>query len=119
MKRLLLIGFAACAFAAMPSFSVSALPMAPADQLIAGTESSVILAKGGHGHGWGGAFGRPFGWSRGRKVGWRVRVALLVSGSKGAAKNDRCRLYCAGRSPDWIKVKNRSHPALDRIKESF
>jgi hypothetical protein len=25
----------------------------------------------------------------------------------------------AGRSPDWIKVKNRSHPALDRVQESF
>ena len=24
-----------------------------------------------------------------------------------------------GRSPNWIKVKNRSHPALDRVKESF
>jgi hypothetical protein len=21
--------------------------------------------------------------------------------------------------PDWIKVKNRSHPALERVKESF
>jgi hypothetical protein len=25
----------------------------------------------------------------------------------------------AGRSPDWIKVKNRKHPAIDRVKESF
>src|SRR6476660_6471833 len=71
MKRLVLIGFAAYAFAAMPSFSVLAMPMAPAAQLIAETDSSVILAKGGHGHGWGRAFGRPFGWSRGRKVGWQ------------------------------------------------
>jgi hypothetical protein len=31
----------------------------------------------------------------------------------------RDRLYRAGRSPDWIKVKNRSHPALERVKESF
>src|SRR6476661_6020997 len=23
------------------------------------------------------------------------------------------------RSPDWIKVKNRSHPALERVKEAF
>ena len=73
MKRLVLIGFATCAFAAMPSFSVLAMPMAPPAQLIAETDSSVILAKGGHGHGWGRAFGRPFGWSRGRKVGWRGR----------------------------------------------
>jgi hypothetical protein len=73
MKRLMLIGFAACAFAAMPAFSVSAMPTAPAHSVIAGTDSSIILAKGGHGHGWGRAFGRPLGWSRGRKVGWRGR----------------------------------------------
>jgi hypothetical protein len=76
MKRLVLIGFAALAFAAMmPSFSVSAMPMAPVDQLIARTDSSIILAKaGGVGGGWGrAAVGRPPGWSRGRKVGWRGR----------------------------------------------
>jgi hypothetical protein len=75
MKRLLLIGFTACAFAAMPSFSVSAMPTTLADQLLAGTDSSVILAKaGGAGGGWGrAAVGRPPGWSRGRKVGWRGR----------------------------------------------
>src|SRR4030081_2795662 len=27
--------------------------------------------------------------------------------------------YRAGLSPNWIKVKNRSHPALDRVKEAF
>jgi hypothetical protein len=27
--------------------------------------------------------------------------------------------YRAGRSPSWIKVKNRSHPAMERVKESF
>ena len=32
----------------------------------------VIEVKGGHGHGWGrGHSHRAFGWSRGRKVGWR------------------------------------------------
>ena len=68
-----------------------------------GAEHLVALTDGAGGERWAGGVG----------------VALLVSGSKGAAKNDRCRLYCAGRSPDWIKVKNRSHPALDRVKESF
>jgi bifunctional non-homologous end joining protein LigD len=29
------------------------------------------------------------------------------------------RPYRAGRSPDWIKVKNRKHPALERVKEAF
>jgi len=27
--------------------------------------------------------------------------------------------YRAGRSPDWIKVKNRQHSALQRVKEAF
>ena len=73
MKRSMLIGFAACALVAMPAFSVTAMPIAPAHSVIDGTDSSVILAKGGHGHGGGWARGgssRAFGWSRGRKVGW-------------------------------------------------
>ncbi|TMK06802.1 MAG: hypothetical protein E6G71_12690 [Alphaproteobacteria bacterium] len=75
MKRSMLIGFAACAFVAMPAFSVSAMPIAPAHSVIGGTDSSAILVKGGHGHGhgWGRAFARPHGWSRGRKVGWHGR----------------------------------------------
>jgi ATP-dependent DNA ligase len=27
--------------------------------------------------------------------------------------------YQAGRSNDWIKMKNRSHPALERVKDAF
>jgi ATP-dependent DNA ligase len=27
--------------------------------------------------------------------------------------------YRGGRSPNWIKVKNRSHPALARVREAF
>ncbi len=76
MKRSMLIGFAACAFVAIPVFTVSAMPIAPAHPVIDGADSSVILVKGDHGHrgGWGRAsFGRSLGWSRGRKVGWRGR----------------------------------------------
>jgi hypothetical protein len=75
MKRSMLIGFAACALVAMPAFSVSAMPIAPVHSVIDGTDSSVILAKFGHGHGhaWGRGYGRAFGWSRGRKVGWHGR----------------------------------------------
>jgi bifunctional non-homologous end joining protein LigD len=40
------------------------------------------------------------------------RAACLVS-------KRRDRPYRAGRCPDWVKVKNRSHPALERVKESF
>ncbi|MEH2610018.1 hypothetical protein [Bradyrhizobium sp. AZCC 1693] len=36
--------------------------------------ADLIEVKGGRGHGWGAGHGyRPFGWSRGRKVGWRGR----------------------------------------------
>jgi ATP-dependent DNA ligase len=28
----------------------------------------------------------------------------------------RDRPYRGGRSPDWIEVKNRNHPALGRVK---
>ena len=31
----------------------------------------------------------------------------------------RERRYRAGRSPDWIKVKNRAHPAMNRVEDSF
>jgi hypothetical protein len=51
MKRLLLIGFAVCAFAVVPTLSASAMPRATPDTLVAGTDSAVILVKGGHGHG--------------------------------------------------------------------
>jgi bifunctional non-homologous end joining protein LigD len=40
-------------------------------------------------------------------------------GSEGLVSKRRDRPYRAGRSPDWIKVKNRSHPAIDRVKEAF
>jgi hypothetical protein len=72
MKRLLLIGVAACAFAAMPTLSASAMPRASA--LIESSDSSVILARGGHGRGHHmgrGGRGHHYGWSRGRHRGWR------------------------------------------------
>jgi hypothetical protein len=25
----------------------------------------------------------------------------------------------AGRSPDWIKVKNRKHPSIERVRQAF
>jgi bifunctional non-homologous end joining protein LigD len=40
-------------------------------------------------------------------------------GLEGLVSKRRESTYRAGRSPHWIKVKNRSHPALDRVKESF
>jgi hypothetical protein len=51
MKRLLLVGVAACALVAIPTLSASAMPRATADTLIDSSDSPIILAHGGHGHG--------------------------------------------------------------------
>jgi bifunctional non-homologous end joining protein LigD len=40
-------------------------------------------------------------------------------GLEGMVSKRRESRYRAGRSPDWIKVKNRKHPAMDRVKESY
>jgi bifunctional non-homologous end joining protein LigD len=40
-------------------------------------------------------------------------------GLEGLGSKRRDSIYRAGRSPDWVKIKNRSHPALERVKESF
>ena len=74
MKRALLIGFAACAFALAPALSASAMPIASPNASVA-SEDSVLQVKGGHGHG-GGHMGRGnrglhLGWTRGRHRGWR------------------------------------------------
>ena len=76
MRRVVLAGCAACAFAAMQPSTAVAMPIVPADTMVDGTDSSFILAKGGHGRGggWGSGSGhRVFGWSHGRKIGWRGR----------------------------------------------
>jgi hypothetical protein len=53
MKRLLLIGVAACAFALAPILSASAMPSATPNALI-GADTSIIQVHGwGHHHGWG------------------------------------------------------------------
>ena len=40
-------------------------------------------------------------------------------GLEGLVSKRKDRPYHAGRSKDWIKVKNRSHDAFDRVKDSF
>jgi bifunctional non-homologous end joining protein LigD len=40
-------------------------------------------------------------------------------GLEGLVSKRRDRPYKAGRSKHWVKVKNRSHPAMDRVMESF
>jgi hypothetical protein len=72
MKRLLLIGVAACAFAAMPILSASAMPRASANTLLSDTDNPVILVGHGHGHGHGHmnrGHHYHYGWGRGHHHG--------------------------------------------------
>lgn len=73
MKRLLLIGVAACALAVFPTLSASALPPATTNTMVSETDSPIILAHFGHGHGHmgRGGHGHHYGWSRGRHRGWQ------------------------------------------------
>ena len=74
MKRALLIGFAACAFALAPALSASAMRAATPNTLVS-ADADAIQVKGGRGHGRGhmgrGGRGHHYGWSRGRHRGWR------------------------------------------------
>jgi bifunctional non-homologous end joining protein LigD len=45
--------------------------------------------------------------------------AACKFGLEGLVSKRRDRPYRAGRSPDWVKVKNRKHPAIERVKEAF
>jgi bifunctional non-homologous end joining protein LigD len=45
--------------------------------------------------------------------------AACGMGLEGLVSKRSDRPYRGGRSPDWIKVKNRQHHAFDRVKESF
>src|ERR1700730_3589000 len=40
-------------------------------------------------------------------------------GLEGMVSKRRNRAYRGGRSPDWVKVKNPKHPAINRVKEAF
>jgi len=40
-------------------------------------------------------------------------------GLEGLVSKRRDRPYQAGRSKHWIKIKNRAHPAMGRVMESF
>jgi hypothetical protein len=91
MKRLLLIGFAACAFALAPNVSASAMPSVNPASLAAETDGGVVqvrhrgrahvyvgrghgrayVGRGGRGHHYGWNRGRAHrDWSRGRHRGW-------------------------------------------------
>jgi bifunctional non-homologous end joining protein LigD len=40
-------------------------------------------------------------------------------GPEGLVSKRVDRPYRGGRSPDWVKVKNRKHPAMERVKDAF
>jgi len=40
-------------------------------------------------------------------------------GLEGLVSKRRDRPYQAGRSKHWVKVKNRAHPAMSRVKDAF
>jgi hypothetical protein len=86
MKRLLIIGFAACAFALTPTLSASAMPAATPGAF-GGSDAAVIQVKGGHRHGHGhghmgrGGRGHHYGWGSGRgKHLEMIGVANMVFG---------------------------------------
>ena len=45
--------------------------------------------------------------------------AACYMGLEGMVSKRRDRPYRGGRSLDWVKVKNRKHPAMERVKDAF
>jgi ATP-dependent DNA ligase len=45
--------------------------------------------------------------------------AACNMGLEGLVSKRRDRPYRGGRSKDWVKVKNRKHPAMERVKDAF
>jgi hypothetical protein len=84
MKRLLIFGFAGCAFALVPTISASAMPAATPHTL-GSTDATIVQVKGGHGHGhgWGHHGGRGHhyvNWSRLSEQKFRVDKWSLCRG---------------------------------------
>src|SRR5437588_448726 len=76
----------------------------------------------------GGQFWKPIPQLRGSKlhaetqqgeIGPDLFRAACNMGLEGLVSKRRDRPYRGGRSPDWVKVKNRTHPAMERVKEAF
>ena len=63
-----------------------------------------------------GIFVNPF--ERG-EIGPDLFRAACRMGLEGLVSKRRDRPYQAGRSKYWIKVKNRKHPAMERVMDSF
>ncbi len=63
-----------------------------------------------------GIFINPF--ERG-EIGPDLFQAACRMGLEGLVSKRRDRPYRGGRSKDWVKVKNRTHPAMERVMEAF
>jgi len=63
-----------------------------------------------------GIFVNPF--ERG-EIGADLFRAACDMGLEGLVSKHRDRPYRSGRSKFWVKVKNRAHPAMDRVMEAF
>ncbi len=53
------------------------------------------------------------------EIGSDLFRAACRMGLEGLVSKRRDRPYRGGRSKDWVKVKNRTHPATDRVMETF
>ncbi len=53
------------------------------------------------------------------EIGPELFLQACKFGLEGIVSKHKDRPYRPGRSPHWIKIKNRSHPALARVKEAF
>jgi bifunctional non-homologous end joining protein LigD len=53
------------------------------------------------------------------EIGLDLFPAACNMGLEGMVSKRRDRRYRGGRSPDWVKVKNRKHPAMERVKDAF
>ena len=63
-----------------------------------------------------GIFVNPF--ERG-EIGPDLFRAACQMGLEGLVSKRRDRPYQAGRSKHWVKIKNRKHPAMERVGETF
>jgi ATP-dependent DNA ligase len=51
-------------------------------------------------------------------IGPDLFTAACAIGREGLVSKRSDSKYGAGRSPNWIKVKNRTHPSIGRVMES-
>lgn len=63
-----------------------------------------------------GIFINPF--ERG-EIGPDLFRAACNMGLEGLVSKRSDRPYRGGRSKDWVKMKNRKHPAMERVMEAF